>query len=132
MLPRCFIAFPHSRQGGPHTKPGFYAIIELYDYLPPPTVIRKDGKEVVEDGFAFSMSQKARMTLIPNTKKPILYFVHTDSIIGPTVGIPDAFGDTPPNVGDASNPHVDYIFLSPPPPVRMCPDLGTTYHAPAP
>ena len=38
------------------------------------------------------------MTLIPNTKKSILYFVHTDSIMGLTVGIPDAFEDTPPNV----------------------------------
>ena len=52
------------------------------------------------------------MTLIPNTKKPILYFVHTDSIMGPTVGIPDAFGDTPLNVGGASNPDEDYICFS--------------------
>ena len=51
------------------------------------------------------------MTLILNTKKPILYLVHTDSIMGPTVGIPDAFGDTPPVAGGASNPDVDYIFL---------------------
>ena len=52
------------------------------------------------------------MTLIPNPKKPILYSVHTDSILGPTVGIPDAFRDTQPTVGGASKPDVDYIFLS--------------------
>jgi hypothetical protein len=50
--PRSSIAFPHSRQGGSHTKPGFYAINESYD-PPPPTVDGKDGKEVVEDDFAF-------------------------------------------------------------------------------
>ena len=107
-----FPCFPHSTQGGSHTKPGFYAVIESYDFLPPSTVTGEDGKEVVENGFAFSIFRKARMTLIPNTKKPILYLVHTDSIMGPTVGIPDAFGDTPPNVGGVSNPDVDYIFLS--------------------
>jgi hypothetical protein len=42
----------------------------------------------------------------------MLYLVHTDSIVGPTVAIPDAFGDTPPNVGGPSIPNVDYIFLS--------------------
>ena len=52
------------------------------------------------------------MTLIPNTKKPILYLVHTDSItMGPTLRIPDAFGNHPPVPGGASNPDVDYIFL---------------------
>ena len=51
------------------------------------------------------------MTLILNTKKPILYLVHIDSIMGPTVGIPDAFGDTPPVAGGAYNPDVDYIFF---------------------
>jgi hypothetical protein len=111
VLPRCSIAFPHAQQGGHHTKPGFYAIIESYDYLPPPTVMGADGKPIVEDDFAFAIFRMARMTLIPNTKKPILYLVHTDSIMGPTVGIPDAFGDTPPIVGGASNPDVDYIFL---------------------
>ena len=55
VLPRCSIAFPHSRQGGSDTKPGFYAIIELFDYLPPPTGIGEDRKEVVEDDFAFSI-----------------------------------------------------------------------------
>ena len=51
------------------------------------------------------------MALIPNTKKPILYLMHTDSIMGPTLGIADAFGNTPPVAGGASNPNVDYIFL---------------------
>jgi hypothetical protein len=51
------------------------------------------------------------LSLIPNCNKPILYFVHTDSIVGPMVAIPNAFGDTPPNVGGPSNPNVDYIFL---------------------
>ena len=111
VMPRCSIAFPHSGQGGPHTKPGFYAIIESYDYLPPPTVIGEDGKRKVADDFVFSIFRKARMTLIPKSKKPILYLVHTDSIMGPTLGIPDAFGNTPPVPGGASNPDVDYIFL---------------------
>ena len=111
VLPRCSIAFPHAQQGGHHTKPGLYAIIESYDYLPPSTVMGADGKPIVEDDFAFAIFRMARMTLIPNTKKPILYLVHTDSIMGPTVGIPDAFDDTPPIVGGASNPDVDYIFL---------------------
>ena len=31
--------------------------------------------------------------------------------MGPTLGIPDAFGNTPPVPGGASNPDVDYIFL---------------------
>ena len=32
--------------------------------------------------------------------------------MGPTVGIPDAFGDTPPNVGGASNKmlHIHCVF----------------------
>ena len=51
------------------------------------------------------------MTLIPKSKKPILYLVHTDSIMGPTLGIPDAFGNTPPVPGGTSYPDVDYIFL---------------------
>ena len=38
------IAFPHSRQGGPHTKPGFYAIIELYDFLLPPLLLGRTGR----------------------------------------------------------------------------------------
>jgi hypothetical protein len=80
--------------------------MELYDLLPLPTVTGKDRKEVVEDDFAFSIFQKAsRMTRLNlNTKKPILYLVHTDSIMGPTVGIAD---DTSPNVGGVSNPDVD-------------------------
>jgi hypothetical protein len=34
--PRSCVAFPHANQYGHHTKPGFYAIIESYDYEPPP------------------------------------------------------------------------------------------------
>ena len=34
--PRSCVAFPHANQDGHHTKPGFYAIIESYDYEPPP------------------------------------------------------------------------------------------------
>jgi hypothetical protein len=52
------------------------------------------------------------LSLIPNCNKPILYLVHTDSFVGPTVAIPDAFVDTPPIIGGPSNPIVDYIFLS--------------------
>ena len=120
--PRSCISFPYANQGGHHTKPGFYAIIESYDYLPPPTlkddygnpVMDRQGKPKIDEDYVFAIFRKARMTVIPNTNKPILYLVHTECIVGPTIGIPDAFGESPPIVGGASIPDVDYIFLHKP------------------
>jgi len=100
VLPHSVINFPHSQQVGHFTKPGFYAVIESYDFVEIPHV-RKGGGDDAD--FDFSVFRKVRLSLIPNCNKPILYLVHTDSIVGPTVAIPDAFGDTPPNV--------DYLFL---------------------
>lgn len=111
--PRSTIDFPHSKQGGHFVKPGFYAVIESYNAVTTPHVPDEDQDKA---DFDFSVFRKVRLSLIPNSNKPILYLVHTDSIVGPTVAIPDAFGDTPPSVGVPSIPNVDYIFLS----IRQC------------
>jgi hypothetical protein len=108
IVPRAVINFPHSQQDGHFTKPAFYAVIESYDAVKIPCV-QKTNKDADYD---FSIFHKFRLSLMPNSIKPILYLVQTDFIVGPTVAIPDAFGDAPPKVGGASIPNVDYIVLT--------------------
>ena len=112
IIPRSTITFPESGQEV-SPKPGFYAVIESYDEVEQPFLQAKDDSpQEMEPEFDFSLFQKFRLTLLPNSTKPKLFLVHTDSIVGPTVSIPDAFGDTPLQVSGPSIPDVDYIFLS--------------------
>ena len=64
--------------------------------------------------FNFSLFKKYRLTVLEGTTtKPKLYLVNADSIVGPIISIPDAFGATPLQVSGPSIPDVDYsIFMS--------------------
>lgn len=108
VAPRSVINFPHSQQDGYFVKPAFYAVVESYDAVAAPS-LQTSNKDADYD---FSIFRKFRLSLIPNSNKPILYLVQTDFIVGPTVAIPDAFGDSPPKVSGASIPNVDYIVLT--------------------
>ena len=113
VLPRSVITFPESEQVGYFTKPGFYAVIESYDPVKVPSPNNTaNPSEKMDADFDFSVFRKFRLTLLPKSNKPKLFLVHVDSIVGPTVAIPDAFGDTPIQVSGPSIPSVDYIFLT--------------------
>jgi hypothetical protein len=72
-----------------------------------------NASEKMDADFDFSVFRKFRLTLLPKSNKPKLFLVHVDSIVGPNVAIPDAFGDTPIQVSGQTIPIVDYmIFLT--------------------
>ena len=113
VLPRSVITFPESEQVGYFTKPGFYAIVESYDPVEGPCPNNKvNSNKKMDADFDFSVFRKFHLTLLSKSSKPKLFLVHVDSIVGPTVAIPDAFGDNPIQVSGPSIPNVDYIFLT--------------------
>ena len=113
LKPNATISFPGSDQGNEPTIPGTYAVIESFERMYEfDTLLQKMECEQTDIDNP-SIFRLFRLTTGKETGLPVFFLVHTDCIMGPTIGMQDICANINSKItAGVVCPNNRYIFMT--------------------